>query len=170
MGYTLDDVRKEYNRLDLKCNVNTMGIKLSISYRCIRRYGLCRYGSDGRPSEIIITDFVLEEEDLFWNVIRHEYAHALVRLRCPGERHGHDEVFYAACREVGCPPTRCLDNVNSTIIEKKKQAKYIVTCNSCGYVWIFYRRSSTVRSLQSDPHSKICPYCKDSKFTVKQMR
>lgn len=166
MSYTLDNIRKEYDRLDSLCGVDTKGIKLSVSHRCCKQYGSCRYGLDGLPSEIVITDFILDEEDIFWDVIRHEYAHALVRLRYPKERHRHDKVFHAACREVGCPPTR----YSKEAVRAQNKVKYIVTCDSCGAVWKYFKRSSTIVSLQSQPDSKICPHCRNRSFSVEKVK
>ena len=81
--YSIEDIRKEYDRLDSLCGVDTS-----------RKY---------YPTCIMITDFILTLEEEFWDIIRHEYAHALVTLR-DGIQHGHDNVWKQACLEVGCPP------------------------------------------------------------------
>ncbi len=161
MAYTLDDVRKEYRRLDALLGVNTENIRLTVSKRCVRRYGVCKFQAN-LPSEIVISDFILDEEELFWATIRHEYTHALVKLRAPNEHHGHDKVFYDACREVGVPASRCLP------LKSKPQPKYTLTCLECGKTWTYYRRSKTIAAFETDPHCAECPVCKKANFLVKQ--
>ena len=101
MSHTLDDVRREYDRLDALCGVDTTQVALRISKRATKRLGSCKYVGNAVES-VTISDFVLDAADeVFYDTIRHEYAHALVKLRFPRERHGHDARWKAACLEVG---------------------------------------------------------------------
>jgi hypothetical protein len=94
-------IRAEYDRLDARCGVDSRGVELAISARAVKRLGSFR----PRPvPRITISALLLDDEAAFLDTIRHEYAHALVWLRAPGERHGHDALWRAACREVGCAP------------------------------------------------------------------
>lgn len=175
MSYTLENIRKEYDRLDTLTGVDTGNIKLSISHRCYKRYGRCRY-ENGKAAEIIISDFILEDEKLFWDVIRHEYAHALVRIRRPKEKHGHDSVFYAACREVGCPETRLLPSTTSPVAiqrrenraakKKPKPTRYYIVCDNCGTEWGYKTRTPLVKALTVNPTGGTCPVCNTSRFKV----
>ena len=65
MKYSIDDIRREYDRLDKLLGIDTRNITLSVSSRCVRRYGVCRYDKDRMPKEICITDFIMECEDSF---------------------------------------------------------------------------------------------------------
>lgn len=156
--HTLLDVRAEYRRLDKLCGVSTEHIKLKVSARATRRYGFCHYSKrfDAAhingfwvPDYISITDFIFDCEDEFWNVIRHEYCHALVMLR-DGKKHGHDAVWEAACREVGCKPERLASDEEAhkkSDARKAERARYEVVCSDCSRIFRYMRKSSVVSAL-----------------------
>lgn len=106
--HSLDEIRREYDRLDKLCGVDTSGVEIEISRRPGRRLGSFRYPlKEGEaPLRIIIDASLLEQDEQFWDTIRHEYAHAAVYLRHPGERHGHDRTWKELCRQLGCSPER----------------------------------------------------------------
>lgn len=165
--YTLEDIREEYDRLDAICGIDTSEIKLKISTRSVNRYGFCKY-QNKKPYLISITDFILDNEEAFWDVIRHEYAHALVRLRHPNERHGHDKVFYAACKEVGCNPSRLSNFAREESKQRRKEReKYIVQCKKCGAQWTYLRAGTVVKMIQMGRGSTFrCPKCNDSDWLL----
>ena len=159
--FTLADIRREYDRLDELTGVDTKDIKLEISNRSCNRYGYCRYDKD-KPEKIVISDFVLKDKDerIFWDTIRHEYVHAMLKLRFPNEKsHGHDKVFKAGCIEVGCEPSRCA-TVQSELAKKKREdrVKYIVYCPKCKSEWRYVKAGKVVKGLQKKRHLR-CPYC-----------
>ena len=187
MKYSIDDIRREYDRLDKLLGIDTRNITLSVSSRCVRRYGVCRYDKDRIPKEICITDFIMECEDSFWDVIRHEYAHALVRIRYPKEKHGHDRVFKAACIEVGCRPERCSDDEEAaqyvkerrkTRAENRKSSygrtesfyRYLVGCDYCGHEWKYKSKGKVVKIAFGDLDGKLtCPHCKCNDFYCEKL-
>lgn len=160
MSYTLSDVRREYDRLDALCGVDTSGIELVISTRGVYQLGCCRY-KNSKPVQISITDFVFSNDDVFWDTIRHEYAHALVKLRYPKESHGHDQLFYAACREVGCDARRLSRFAKEESRRRKEsRTKYIVECAICHRQWRYIRAGKVVQGLQSNRRRRyLCPLC-----------
>ena len=93
--HSLEEVRAEYDRLDRLFGVDTSGIELKISKRAVKQLGsfrsLRRGGIDGL--RITLSYLILEDDEQFWDTVRHEYAHAAVYLLHPGERHGHDRVW-----------------------------------------------------------------------------
>ncbi len=185
--YTLADVRAEYDRLDQLTGIDTSNLDLKISTRSIRRFGQCKYGTDHLPKEINITDFIFDCEGEFWSTIRHEYAHALVRIRHPEEKHGHDKVWKAACLEVGCPPERiCSDQeANRLSREKKKKQKsrrksaprtehpnkYKVTCLGCSSVSYYKSVCKTIRIIRGEVSGGYaqCSRCKSRKFEIEEL-
>ncbi len=83
-----------------------------------KRAGCCLY------KEQVITmsqQFCLNAEDNeITDTILHEIAHALV-----GHQHGHNAIWQAKAREIGCSANRTHDVEVST-------PRYIVSCRNCG--------------------------------------
>lgn len=156
--FTIQDIRNEYKRLDNLCGVNTKDIKLSFSSRMKRRYGCCAF-KNKKPVEIRIAENIRNSPDMFWDTIRHEYAHALVKLRYPDERHVHDETWKRACIEVGCDPKRTAVSPEDVKEKQVKQAKFVVTCSKCGQVFFYYRTAKVITSLRAGYKNFFCPIC-----------
>ena len=106
--HSLEEVRAEYDRLDRLCGLDTSGIELKISKRAVKQLGSFRSphrgGIDGL--RITLSYLILEDDEQFWDTVRHEYAHAAVYLLHPGESHGPDKVWKDMCRRIGCSPER----------------------------------------------------------------
>ena len=171
--HTLEDVRAEYDRLDKLCGVDTKGIKLKISKRATRQFGYCHYVTvAGRlvPDSISITDFILDCETQFWDTIRHEYAHALVAIRT-GKPHHHDNVWKAACLEVGCSPNcQAHDDEahNKTYEKKAERFRYKVTCKSCGRISYFVKKGAVVKALEAGRKCTCC--CGGKSFALESIK
>lgn len=151
--HTLKEIRDEYNRLDKKCGVDTSHIAIEFSDRMIRKLGYCRHiGSV--PVKIVIASFLRSEEDEFWDTVRHEYAHAVVKLRYPNEHHGHDAIWKKVCIEIGCNPSRLAQSATESQKHAKDQKKkYIVSCPECKRQRTFFRASNVVKELHRNPSS-----------------
>ncbi len=74
-------------------------------------------------------------------VVMHEFAHWAVLVET-GEVHGHDIVFKAMCRKIGCQADRPQTKVER-IVSDDKLFKYIVKCDECGNE-IHYNRAGKV--------------------------
>lgn len=133
MIFGIEDIRREYDRLDIITGVDTRRISLRISGRMTRKLG--QFSVSGglfkQNLEIVISKRCLNDEDLFYEVIRHEYAHAVVHLRRPLERHVHDKVWKDVCREIGCRP-RATIKLGDSYTQKQRPYKYEVVCKRCG--------------------------------------
>lgn len=153
-AYTLADIRKEYDRLDSLCGVDTRSITIKISTRSTDRYGYCKYKRENgklAPDTISITDFILKCENEFWNTIRHEYAHALVTIRT-GKKHGHDHVWQDAAKEVGCKPDRLASDKTAAKMSyqrRSERTKYEIHCRKCGRIYKYMRAGGVVRAMQA---------------------
>ncbi|MBR3560503.1 MAG: SprT-like domain-containing protein [Oscillospiraceae bacterium] len=173
MSHTLEDIRREYDRLDALCGVDTSQVALRISKRASKRLGSCKYVGAAVES-VTISDFVLDAADeVFYDTIRHEYAHALVKLRHPREKHGHDALWKAACREVGCAPERCCDPAALPEIPPRRQEAYHydLICRICGMSWQYKRMTKVVRLVASGNSRRCtCPICKGHSFAVEEIR
>jgi len=150
--HDLAEVRAEYDRLDALCGADTRHIRLEISKRAQRRLGCYR---EGKPPVISISAFVLADDALFWDTVRHEYAHALVAIRFPERRHGHDAVWKSACREVGCAPKATVKPDSAALQRREQQARYRVRCLGCGLETLFYRRGKVVDRIAAGKGSRL---------------
>lgn len=172
MRFSVDHIVAEYRRLDQKCNVHLCDVPIKIT-NAVRRCGSCLTSSknvEAPVRRITIASFVLDSsEEEFLDTIRHEYAHALVAVRYPGERHCHDAVWKAACLEVGCNPARCAKATQQTMLRYQKNVKYVVRCNCCGQTWRYLRAGKTVSLLQKGERL-ICPLCNGDDFSLKNSR
>ena len=167
MKHSLGEVRREYDRLDALCGVSTRGVALSVSTRATRRMGLFR---PGKPPRIILSAFVLDDDALFWDTIRHEYAHALVWLREPDGRHGHDAVWRAACREVGCDPKATAAPTEEQLALRAERAKYRVVCGSCGQEALYLKEGKIVKLLRAGRGSGLrCRVCGANRFRLEEL-
>lgn len=172
MSFTVEDIRREYDRLDALCGADTSRIPLCVSTRAKKRLGSCRYAGS-TVDRITVSDFVLRApEDVFYDTIRHEYAHALVKLRRPQERHGHDAVWKAACLEVGCRPERCCDaSVMPALPPRHEEPyRYRLSCLVCGEHWEYKRMTKVLRLIgRGGSRYCVCPRCKGRRFTVETL-
>ena len=59
--YTIDDIRREYSRLDALTGANVAALPIKISKRGIKRYGSCHWQMKNGvvyPVSITISDFI----------------------------------------------------------------------------------------------------------------
>ena len=166
--HDLAEIRAEYDRLDALCGVDTRHIRLEISRRARKRLGCYR---ETKPPCISISAFVLEDDGRFWDTVRHEYAHALVAIRRPGERHAHDAVWKAACREVGCTPRATTQPDAAERERREAEANYRVRCRGCGQESLYYRRGKIVELLERGRGSRVrCTRCGGRKFDLEYIK
>ncbi len=167
--HSLEDIRKEYDRLDKLSGLDTSKVEIEISKRPGRRLGSFRYPlKEGTaPLRIIISASVLELEEQFWDTIRHEYAHAAAYLRYPGERHGHDELWKELCRELGCAPERLAPRSRAQQQRTEETAKYRVHCKGCGRDSYYFREGKVVKALRRGGRGRVrCVFCGSDSFEL----
>ena len=171
-AHTLEDIRREYDRLDALCGVDTGAVALRVSTRAARRLGSCKCVGE-RVESVTISAFVMDAPDaVFYDTIRHEYAHALVKLRRPRERHGHDAVWKAACLEVGCPPERCCDPslVPAPPARRQEPYRYRLRCLGCGASWEYKRLTKAFRLVErGGSRLCVCPHCRGHRFAAERL-
>jgi len=166
--HTLEEVRREYDRLDRLVGVDTSKIELKISKRAVRQLGSFRSPTRGSgPLRIMLSALILDDDEQFWDTVRHEYAHAAVYLLHPGEKHGHDRVWRDMCRLVGCSPKRLAPEQGRAAELRQAQAKYIIRCKSCGAESRYVRRGRTVElMLRGRGRMLRCRKCGQSSFVL----
>ncbi len=167
--HSLDEIRREYDRLDKFCGLDTSELEIEISNRPGRRLGSFRYPlKEGTaPLRIIISASLLEQDEQFWDTIRHEYAHAAVYLRHPGERHGHDRTWKELCRQLGCSPERLAPESRAQQERTEETAKYRVHCNGCGRDSYYFREGKVVKTLRRGGRGRVrCAFCGSDSFQL----
>lgn len=167
--HTVEEIRAEYDRLDRLCEVDTSAVEIVLSQRGVRRLGSFRCPAKGKRGalRISINASLLDEEERFWDTVRHEYAHALVYLRYPGQSHGHDAVWKAACRELGCSPDRLAAQTAESRAEMERRAKYKVRCTGCGQESLYFRRGKVVDLLLRGGRGQLrCGKCGGSRMEL----
>ena len=148
--WTLSQVQAEYRRLDRLLGIDTGRVAVSFSKRMTRQYGVCTFVKN-KPQEIRLADFLRQEDQVFWDTARHEYAHAAVAL-LTGKRHGHDEAWKAVCRKR---------------IEAVRGV-YVVTCLGCGTQSRYLRRGTVVQALEEQRGGIRCRRCGGKKFRLEK--
>lgn len=101
-------MKTEYARLDGITGADTRAIALRVSDRMTSRFGcfsVKKRSAFAKPElSIAVSARCLLDDAVFYDVIRHEYAHAVLYLRDPRHNHGHDASWKALCRQIGCAP------------------------------------------------------------------
>ncbi|MBO4818836.1 MAG: SprT-like domain-containing protein [Firmicutes bacterium] len=172
MKYSEEDIRKEYDRLDRITGVDTSKIAIRISSRMTRKLGEFRKsGSLLRiKREIAISSRCLDDEDLFYEVIRHEYAHAVVDLRHPLERHVHDEVWKSVCRQIGCRPKATI-KLDEKYKANSRPYKYEIVCKKCGASGKYKTMSKAVQYAIGKGFGRLtCRKCGGHSFDVYSLK
>ena len=166
--HTLDEVRREYDRLDRLVGVDTSKIELKISRRAVRQLGSFRSPARGTGKlRITLSALILDDDEQFWDTVRHEYAHAAVYLLHPGEKHGHDRVWRDMCRLVGCSPKRLAPEKGRAAELRQAQARFIIRCRTCGAESRYIRRGKAVElMLRGRGRSLRCRKCGQSSFVL----
>jgi len=165
--FGLEDIRKEYQRLDQLCGIDTSAISLAVSTRALKRRGAC-ISKRGKPVKIAISDFVFEEPaKSFFDTIRHEYAHALVHIRS-GKSHKHDRMWKKACVEVGCKADRFSAASEAQTEKIQKHAKYTIACQGCGNEFQRMKKTKLISLLEAgQKHPYHCARCNSKDFKLK---
>ena len=166
-------IKTEYARLDKITGVDTSFIQVKLSSRLTRKLGyfaVKKKNVFSKPElSITISDKIIDSPEIFIDVIRHEYAHAVVYLRYPRQSHGHDSVWKSVCKEVGCIPKATRKDPGFTQT-KTRPYKYIVKCSVCGAESRYKTESKVVKlAMGKIPGTVICKRCGSRKFAVKKL-
>lgn len=170
--HTVQEIRTEYDRLDKLLGVDTSEVEIVISPHRGKRLGSFRSPGENvppmfaKPLRISISAAVMENDDAFWDTIRHEYAHAVVYLTHPGENHGHDEVWKAVCRKIGCAPKGTTAASDEQKQEWVASARYRVHCESCGADTYYHRAGKIVQLLMYGQRKRVRCRCGSNELSL----
>lgn len=101
------------------------------------RLGVCKYRYNRIEMSLLYVERV--EDEIIFNTIKHEIAHALV-----GRGHGHNWTWKAKAIEVGAKPKAC------TVVNVVIPSKYLGECQTCKKQFAFHRKLK---------HSHYCVKC-----------
>ena len=166
--HTLEEAAQECRRLDKILNIDTSGVQLAFSKRSVRRYGSCkceRTTAGWRPVKIFIADFLKDEDEAFWETVRHEYAHAAAAI-LTGENHGHDAVWKGICARVGCTGKAYAVSTKAAENAAALHAKYKVVCLKCGIESVYVRETKLLKRLKAHRGGIVCRRCGGTRFDV----
>ena len=159
--HTIEEIRREYQRLDQMIGVDTSGLEIMFSPRAVYQYGCCKYrnGRKAVPYKILIASFLKNEETAFWDTVRHEYAHAAAAL-LTGKNQGHGPVWQSICHKIGAEPSRLAGTCPSQQGNRKDRIRYEITCLACGTRYERTRRSRFVDAVLSSGGRPILYRCR----------
>ena len=167
--YSLEQVRAEYDRLDKLLGIDTSAVELKISNRAMKQLGSFRSPAraGAAPLRITLSRLVMDDEILFMDTVRHEYAHAAAYLMFPGQRHGHDKVWKDICRRIGCAPQSRTKLSKEAEAQREQRAKYLIRCEGCGRESLYFRRGKTVELMMQGRGNQLrCTGCGKSEFKL----
>lgn len=172
--YTINDIIKEFKRLDMITGANISTYPVRISKRCVYKMGSFKFQHRTQQGEIItfnysftFADFILKENSaIFYDTVRHEYAHALTLYLYNDVKIGHGTLWVKCCKIVDCKPratTIFAGEAQEQRIQKhemKKRKVYKVTCDTCGTEWRYKKKSNIVKCLLNERLGSFrCPHC-----------
>lgn len=167
--FDLQDVENEYRRLDQILGINTSEIQITYC-KGTSRGGYCEI-RNGKPWRIALNKVLFEcPENEFYDVIRHEYAHAANAILY-GKR-GHNETWKEICRKIGSTPLAHVPESYElhkrleaiTTARRQNNVEYRIVCPHCGHVHCYQRMCVTVHAYYNG-NILGCPYC-GKKFSI----
>lgn len=172
--HTVEEIKAEYRRLDRILNIDTSKIEIAFSNRSAKRHGSCKLErqSDGvwAPVKILIAGFLRDDDEKFWDTVRHEYAHAATAV-ITGEKHGHDALWKAVCKKVGCSGKVYAENTGVSATAALSKAKYKLVCSDCGAESLYIRETKLIRTLKAGrKNNVVCCRCKGSNIRLFELR
>lgn len=86
------------------------------------------------------------------DTITHEFVHYYLLMIDPTEKHGHDAMFRALSKELGCIPraTKKIEPKND------RQEKYSIYCSKCGKLVSTRTRACKITKFPELYRSKCC--------------
>lgn len=105
------------------------------------------------PTAVEFSAKHLKDEDAdVIDTITHEFVHYYLLMTNPTEKHGHDAIFKALSKELGCAP-RATKKIEA---REEHQKKYSIYCSKCGKLVATRTRACKLTKFPEFYHSKCC--------------
>ena len=156
--FGIKEITKYCEELSKRVN-DTFNVPVFLNGRLTRTLGRAFSENIGNdvwvPTKLEFSKRFLETstEECIKSVIEHEWAHYYTVKRTK-ENHGHDAVFKATCKMIGCTNDGTTTHVDRTVAEEKLH-KYTVYCPHCNEPIGFYdRMCPTLKNIKMCECSK----------------
>ena len=132
-------------------------VNIKVNTRAKTRWGLCK-SLGGDKFEIEISDRLLQpgvSSLALMNTLLHEILHT-----CYGcMNHGKQWKAYAQrLNNIGYNIKRCTSSAEKNIpeVQLKREYKYKVICNKCGYEYKYMRKGEVIKQIERNPNRHGC--------------
>ncbi len=144
--------------------------ELKVSHT-LNSYGDCRKISN-LYYRIRVNKTLLEEasDDSIKNTIIHEMLHT-----CP-DCFNHGKTWQAYANLVNdAYPKYCISRLGSyeethVRLKNENNAKYVITCKSCGHKYFYYRNCRIVKLISNNNDLCRCAFCKNNNLSLEVKR
>lgn len=158
----LDDLNIEYGPID----------RVEVNFRASSRWGMCTYHRATGTYTVEVSSRLLVdgvEWEALLDTLVHEFLHAYRgRMSHTGEWKRCAELVNRNYDWLNIK--RCTSSEEKGIERRISDYKYLITCDRCGTVSAYKRKSKVVELIMRSPknNSCRCGKCKGNSFTVKE--
>lgn len=146
-------------------------LNVTINYRAKSRWGRCTKVYNGYKIEI---SSILMEDRISWeaamDTMIHEFLHAYTgRMSHTGEWKRLAELVNREFPQYHIERTTSAMEKGISTREIEAQFKYFITCDGCGTISKYRKKSKVVTHIMNNPKNSgyYCNKCGSKKFTVK---
>lgn len=146
-------------------------LDVTINYRAKSRWGRCTRVYNGYKIEI--SSILIEDDRVSWesaiNILIHEFLHAHKNRMChTGEWKRCANLVNREFPQYHIERTTSAMEMGIPTKELEPNYKYFITCNNCGSVAKYMKKSKAVTHIARNPLNSgyTCRKCGGKKFTV----
>lgn len=146
-----DKLIKEAQNLMKEYGLDLIPIKVNPRLKTSQgRFVFFEAGDSMEPFEIELnTSMLVQEDDVFRQILLHEVAHYITRSQHRYLRDPHGEEFVDTCHKIGCTLTRAYNNTVRQL--------YSISCSECGkYCGGTFSKAKANKYTAKHYHSRCC--------------